>query len=717
MLRNRVSPSALACLLLLLIASPARGRYTLEQVMSSPFPSQLVAAKNGGRLAWVFNKRGVRNVWVADAPEFRARQVTQYTDDDGVEMSSLRITPDGQTVIFARGSETNSAGDVADPTSSVQQPRQEVWAVDVETSRSRLLGEMGCGHEGCEDIQISPEGLFAVWSARQQLWIAPISGATPAHRLTYARGDNAQPKWSPDGKQIAFVSDRGDHSFIGIYSFGRDTVRFLAPSVDRDSFPRWSLDGRQIVFIRAPGLKLKQPLIPITPVPWALWVADVTAGNARKIWQSTTDENGSLPRLTADASLRFVVGNRIVFASEQNGWNHLYSIAVTGGAAVALTPGNFDVKDVTLSADKTSIIYSSNQDDTDRRHIWRVPVTGGKPQPLTMGEGIEWEPLESGDGTYVFCLASGATIPAMPYRITNKGLEIIARETLPSDFPSAELVPPKQVIFDSADGISIHGQLFVPRGRPAAAPAVIFLHGGPIRQMMLGFHPRGYYHYAYAENQYLASLGFVVLSVNYRRGIMYGRAFREAANAGWRGASEYKDVVAAAKYLQSLPIVDPHKIGLWGGSYGGFLTALALARNSDLFAAGVDLHGVHDWPAFLRRPELQAAPDAAEAAKLAFESSPDASIVTWRSPVLLIHGDDDRNVAFNQTVDLVQRLREQHVPFEQLIFPDEIHSFLLWRSWIKAYSATADFFERTLKRGEKIATGEQVDSTRSPDIK
>lgn len=681
--------------------------------MSSPFPSQLAAAKDGGRVAWVFNKRGVRNVWVADAPGFKARQVTQYTDDDGVEISSLRITPDGQTVIFARGSETNSAGEVADPTSSVQQPHQEVWAVDVETSRSRLLGEMGCGHEGCEDIQISPDALFAVWSARQQLWIAPISGATPAYRLTYARGNNARPKWSPDGKQIAFVSDRGDHSFIGIYSFGRDAVRFLAPSVDRDSFPRWSLDGRQIIFIRTPGLKLKQPIIPMAPVPWALWVADVTTGDARKIWQSTTDENGSLPRLTADASLHFVLGNRIVFASEQNGWNHLYSIAVTGGAVVALTPGNFDVKDVSLSADKTSILYSSNQDDADRRHIWRVPVTGGTPQSLTMSEGIEWEPIESGDGAYVFCLGSSATMPAMPYRIANKGLEIIARETLPSDFPSSELVPPKQVIFQSDDGVSIHGQLFVPRGRTAAGPAVIFLHGGPIRQMMLGFHPLGYYHKAYAENQYLASLGYVVLSVNYRRGIMYGRAFREAANAGWRGASEYKDIVAAAKYLQSLPIVDPHKIGLWGGSYGGFLTALALARNSDLFAAGVDLHGVHDWSAFLRRPEFPAAPDAAEAAKLAFESSPDASIATWRSPVLLIQGDDDRNVAFNQTVDLAQRLREQHVPFEQLVFPDEIHSFLLWRSWIRAYSATADFFERTLKRGEKIATGEQVDSTRS----
>src|SRR2546426_5061388 len=108
MLRNRVSPSALACLLLLLIASPARGRYTLEQVMSSPFPSQLVAAKNGGRLAWVFNKRGVRNVWGADAPQVRARQVTQYTDDDGGEKVNPRITPDRPKRIFARGSQTDS---------------------------------------------------------------------------------------------------------------------------------------------------------------------------------------------------------------------------------------------------------------------------------------------------------------------------------------------------------------------------------------------------------------------------------------------------------------------------------------------------------------------------------------------------------------------------------------------------------------------------------
>ena len=117
--------------------------------------------------------------------------------------------------------------------------------------------------------------------------------------------------------------------------------------------------------------------------------------------------------------------------------------------------------------------------------------------------------------------------------------------------------------------------------------------------MLLGFHYMEYYHNAYAMNQYLASKGYTVLSVNYRLGIMYGRKFREPPKSVWRGASEYQDVVAGAKFLQTLDNVDPQRIGLWGGSYGGFLTAMGLARNSDIFKAGVDFHGVHDWAIFL----------------------------------------------------------------------------------------------------------------------
>lgn len=215
--------------------------------------------------------------------------------------------------------------------------------------------------------------------------------------------------------------------------------------------------------------------------------------------------------------------------------------------------------------------------------------------------------------------------------------------------------------------------------------------------MLLGWHKSSYYHNAYGMNQYLAAQGFVVIAVNYRSGIGYGMEFREALNYGATGASEFNDVMGAGLYLKSRDDVDPDRIGLWGGSYGGFLTAHGLARASDLFAAGVDIHGVHDWnpviTGFFPNYDPLEHPDKA---KRAFESSPMYYVDGWRSPVLLIHGDDDRNVPFSKTTRLVEKLRELDVEFEQLIFPDEVHGFLLHSNWVKAYRATADFLERKL---------------------
>lgn len=701
----------LAVILLASAAACAQSAFTLEQVLSSPFPSGLTAAEHGSRIAWVFDAKGVRNVWVADGPDFTrtARQVTHYREDDGQPIASLRLTPDGKTVVYVLGSELNDAQESANPTSWVQGAKQQVFAMDVDAKNAepRLLGDMGCAEEGCEDIEISPDGKSAVWSAKKKLWLASLDGKQKAKELAVVRGNSVAAKWSPDGKHIVFVSEREGHSLIAIYDFGRTSIRYVAPSVDKDSMPRWSPDGKSILFVREPGDEHKLPLIPVRPRRWSLWVADAATGKAQLLWRSGDKMDDSLPGLTEDGSLKFAADGRVVFASEQDGRNHLYSITM-GGSPVLLTPGDFDVEDVLLSADQKSIVYSSNQDDVDRRHLWRVPVAGGTPQrALTSGETMEWTPVETGDGKSIACLGSTATSPAMPYQLTDQGREMIAKRALPSDFPSAALVAPKQVIFRSEDGITLHGQLFLPRNASGKVPGLVFMHGGPVRQMMLGFHYMDYYHNAYAENQYLASRGYAVLSVNYRLGVMYGRAFREAPNTIWRGAAEYKDVVAAGKYLQSLPEVDGERIGLWGGSYGGFLTAMGLAKNSDLFKAGVDYHGVHDWSVFLtERPYFGNValrpPDEEAAIKLAWDSSPDAYVDSWKSPVLLIHGDDDRNVPFTQTVDLVQRLRAHHVPFEELILPDEIHGFLMYKSWIRTYGATADFFDRTLKRGEKI---------------
>src|SRR5262249_51798203 len=224
-------------------------------------------------------------------------------------------------------------------------------------------------------------------------------------------------------------------------------------------------------------------------------------------------------------------------------------------------------------------------------------------------------------------------------------------------------------------------------------PAAVFMHGGPVRQMLLTWHYLFYYHNAYGLNQYLASRGYTVLSVNYRCGVGYGRAFREAKHRGPRGASEYQDVVAAGNYLRSRSDVDSKRIALWGGSYGGFLTALGLARDSELFAAGVDVHGVHDWSVRVARMPRA----TSDLVKLTRDSSPISDVDKWRSPVLLIHGDDDRNVAFSQTVDLVRRLRELKVQHEVIVYPDEVHDFLLHRHWLEIYDAAAKFLDKPLK--------------------
>jgi dipeptidyl aminopeptidase/acylaminoacyl peptidase len=192
-----------------------------------------------------------------------------------------------------------------------------------------------------------------------------------------------------------------------------------------------------------------------------------------------------------------------------------------------------------------------------------------------------------------------------------------------------------------------------------------------------------------------------VLSVNYRLGIGYGHDFHRPPNAGAQGAAEYQDVKAAGEYLRSLPQVDGNRIGIYGGSYGGFLTALALARDSQLFAAGVDIHGVHNWTAeraqFLLENRYEKPPDTAAALDVAWKSSPISSIATWKSPVLLIHGDDDRNVRFSQTTDLVRRLEKAGLPFEELVIPDDTHHFMRHANSVKVNAAVAAFFERVLK--------------------
>jgi dipeptidyl-peptidase-4 len=742
-------------------AGGSGGTPTIEQFLSPPYPFELVSAKKRDRIAWLAYERGRRNVFTAGAPDFHAVPLTRFPDDNGIDISSLSISDDGAIVTFVRGTTANRAGWIANPTSDPNGASRTIWAARTDGSAAWQVGE------GTNPM-LSPDGRSVLFAKDGQIYRlrvtrgAPVSAIDRAEKpLITAWGTNGAQRWSPDGTRVAFVSNRVDHSFVGVYDTRARTVTFMAPSVDHDTSPTWSPDGKRLAFIRRPGTPFsqqahegaggignppgpafnplsrggpgspggrgggqrgrgpasaaqagqrgggrglagrgrgqgpdpEQPQIPgLTASAFkggytlSFWSADPATGEAREFWHSAPDDQ----RFANVNALQWAGGDRIIFSAEPEEWIHYFSVSASGGTAApaVLTPGEGMVENIGLSSDGSFLYYTTNAGDIDHRHVWKVPTAGGEALQLTAGATIETYPAPLASGGRVAVLSADARRPQSVGLVPAVGGESkTIFPTLSSDFPLADEVVPQAVVTKADDGLEIHNQLFLPKDlKPGERrPAIVFVHGGPIRQMLLGYHYMHFYHIAYAVNQWLTTLGYVVMSVNYRSGIGYGKSFRMAPNTGARGNAEYQDVVAGARYLQSRSDVDPKRIGIWGLSYGGLLTAQALARNSDIFVAGVDLAGVHLYGSSLD-PE-----------NVSYQSSAISAIDTWKSPVLLVHGDDDRNVAFSQTTGLVQLLRAHDVYYELIVNPDDTHETLLHKRWLSTFGRMEDFLRRFVR--------------------
>jgi dipeptidyl aminopeptidase/acylaminoacyl peptidase len=680
---------------LLLWSNLSIAQTTIDNLLSPAFPTDLKSSADGNTLAWVFNNKGSRNIFVADGNGNNVKQITGYSGDDGIEINSIQFTPDGRQLIFVRGNGNNNQGIPANPAQLQTGTERNIYLINTDGKGLRKLGP------GFYP-KISPDGKTLAYLNGGQVWSLPLADTTMKPvQLFKARGNQSLIRWSPNGNKIAFTSNRGGYTLVGIFDRVTQLLTFPDPAADYDSDAVWSADGNMLAYIRIPNMRLESPFVPYrTGHPWTIRLLNMQTGKATEIWRADTGRGSvfvnDLP--VADNRLLWAADDQLIFPWEKNGWIQLYALDITKKTIRHLTPGDGEVENMVLSPNGQSVYYTSNSTDINRRHIWKVSIATAKAELLTKGNNIEWNPVPVAAG--IALLRASAIKPAWPALYQNGAVTDIGWSFFPKNYTD-KLVQPQQISIKATDGMDIPAQLFLPANyKPGNQyPAVIFLHGGSRRQMLLGFNYGLYYSNAYALNQYFALNEYIVMALNYRSGIGYGWEFREALNYGITGASEVRDLFGAGEYLRNRKDVDAKKIGLWGGSYGGYLTAHGLAQRSDLFAAGVDIHGVHNWNDEL--PTFAPWYDSAHypaIGKRAYESSPLYFINGWKNPVLLVHGDDDRNVPFAETRHLLEALRRRNVYVEQLVLPDEVHSFLRYGSWVKTYEAAFEFLEREMNR-------------------
>ena len=664
---------------------------SIDALVDIKHPSGAKWSPDGSQVAYLWDRGGVQNVWLVAIAGGAPRPLTSYPSD---LIESLDWSADGGSLLFVRqGRLWRGARGGGEP--------QAVWPASVRVGA----------------LALSPDRARAVFVRDQDLYLRPV-GTGAELRLTHGLGAVSGPAWSPDGTRILFsfgpvkrveesasyagskvVFTRSDHETgrVGVVPIAGGPVVTLAKSPGGEEAPRW-LDRRHVVLQRvSDDLKSREVV-----------VSDVRTGAGTVVHRDVDPKFWSLTYLGAEP-VPSPDGKWIAFVSDRDGWDHLYVVAATGGEAVQVTRGRFEVTRFSWSPDSKRIAFDRNEEERPGvRQLVIATLDGGpataKLETVTSGRGTNTNARWSPDGRrllfehtdpknsadfYVTDAAAGATA----HRLT---------ESMPPTVDRGALVEPQFVRYAGPDGGQVPAYLFVPPGldRSRKHPAIVWVHGDGINQNYDGWHIHRDYGVYYSIQQYFLQQGYVVLSVDYRGSIGYGRDWRQGHYRDL-GGKDYGDIAAGAAYLKTLGYVDPDRLGIWGLSYGGFMALQALTVTPELFRCAIDVAGVVDWTDWYRdpggpwirgrmgRPEDD--PD------LYRRLSPIYHLDKVVRPLLVLHGTSDENVPFLESVRLMDELIKTGKNAEFVMYPGEFHYFQRAHVLGHAWRTAARFFDRHLK--------------------
>ena len=669
----------------------AGGLLTIEALLEIKHPSRPAWSPDADRVAFVWDRGGVQNVWVVGADVGAPVAASDYAD--GL-IGSLFWAADGKSLYWER------AGDLWQAAATGGEPRR-VWTTP----------------EAEGDFVLSRDGRRLAFTRGGDLWVRDLTSGHET-RLTETPAAEADPAWSPDGRRLAFSSvastaheDVPDYvgfklafrrqaeyvARAGVVDSNGGSVRILASGDGAETSARWS-DATHVCLQReSQDLKTREVVL-----------ADVVSEDVRLLHRETDPKWWSLTYLGAEPAPS-PDGRLVAFVSDADGWDHLYVVPASGGPAVQITRGRLEVTGLAWSPDSRRIAFDSNGGANPGARQLHVADLGAglskaKVMALTQGAGTNTYAAWSPDGNRLLFQHTDPRNSADLYAVEAKPGATPRRltDSMPASIDRTALVPPQLVRYPSKDGQSVPAYLFASRDLEPAKrhPAIIWVHGDGITQNFDGWHTRRDYAVYYSFHQYLAQRGYVVLAMDYRGSIGYGRDWRQGHFRDL-GGKDYEDIAAGVDYLKTLGYVDTARVGVWGLSYGGFMALQALTLTPELFRCGIDVAGVEDWRDWFHDPDgpwirgRMGTPE--ENPELYTRTSPIHRVDRIVRPLLVMHGTADVNVPFLESVRLVDVALKAGKEVEFVMYPGEFHYFHRTHVLRDAWKRVERFFDRHLR--------------------